>query len=106
MIEPQTLSQVLARLEQEGYTHGLKADQNGSMRVFPRDVVVDPEDLLVEKIYRFEGDTNLDDEEIIFAICCTKLGVKGTYITAFGPKIDPIDAAMVQRLHKKYRDPQ
>jgi hypothetical protein len=102
--EPETLSQVLARLEKAGYTDGLRADQNGKLRVFPRDAVISPEDLVVEAIYRFEGDTNLDDEEIIFAVSCSKLGIKGTYIVAFGSQMDNFDANIVQHLQKKYQN--
>lgn len=102
MVEPQTLSQVLARLEKEGYTQDFKAGPL-VMRAFPKGIEIDADSLTVDKIYRFEGETNLDDEEIIFALSCPKLGIKGTFIIAFGPKMDPIDADMVQRLQKKYR---
>ena len=103
MVEPETLSQVLARLDKAGYTDDLRADQTGKLRVFPRDAAISPEDLVVDAIYRFEGETNLDDEEVIFAVCCPNLGIKGTYIIAFGPQMDHVDASIVQRLKKKYR---
>lgn len=103
MVEPQTLSQVLTRLTNQGYTDNLKAEADGSMRVFPHDMTIEPEDLVVDDIFRFEGETNLDDEEVLFVVSNSKLGVKGTYVTAFGPKMDPIDADIVLRLQKKYQ---
>lgn len=104
MAEPETLSQVLARLEKAGFVQDFKADQNGSMRVFPEDTVVDPDDLTVDAVYRFEGESNLDDEEVIFALSCAKLNLKGTFITAFGPQMDSVDAHMVHHLQKKFHD--
>ena len=43
-------------------------------------------------------------EEIIFAISCPKNDLKGTYVVAFGPKMDPLDAHMVQRLKRKHQN--
>src|SRR5690242_6587789 len=100
MVEPQTVSEVIARLEKDGYTEGFKSHKE-VMRIFPKDIEIDPEDLIVDKIYRFEGETNLDDEEIIFALSCPKLNIKGTYVVAFGSKMDVMDTEMVHKLQRK-----
>lgn len=102
MVEPQTVSQILEKLEREGYTEDFKAHRNG-MRVIPKNIEIDPEQLNVDKIYRFEGETDLDDEEIIFALSCPRNNIKGTYLVAFGPMMDPLDAAIVQRLENKFK---
>jgi hypothetical protein len=101
MVEPRTVSQVLEKLEKEGYTQDFRAHKDG-MRMNPKNIEVEPEQLTVDKIYRFEGETNLDDEEIIFALSCSKHNCKGTYLVAFGSMMDPLDADMVQRLEKQY----
>jgi len=102
MVEPQTVSQLLERLAREGYTEDFKAYKD-NMRTIPKNVVISPEELLVDKVYRFEGETNLDDEEIIFALSCPKFDLKGTYLVAFGPMMDPHDEAIVGRLKKKMK---
>lgn len=100
MVEPQTVSQVLERLAREGYTEDFRAHKNG-MRTIPKNVDINPEDLVVDKIYRFEGETDLDDEEMIFALSCPRHALKGTYLVAFGPMMDPFDIAIVGRLERK-----
>jgi|SRR5579871_2193633 len=103
MMEPESVSQVLKRLTKEGYTEDFKAHKNG-MWAFPKNCEVDPDQLVVDKFYRFEGETDLDDEEIIFALSCPKNKIKGTYLVAFGPKMDSADAQLVQKLKDKYHN--
>ncbi|HXW52900.1 MAG TPA: phosphoribosylpyrophosphate synthetase [Myxococcota bacterium] len=103
MVEPQTVSEVLARLAKQGYTEDFKAHKNG-LWAFPKNCELDPEQLVVDKFYRFEGETNLDDEELLFALSCPSKKIKGTYLVAFGPKMDPADAQMVQRLKHQYKN--
>jgi hypothetical protein len=100
MPEVDTISQVLDRLFRKGYTNDFKAS-DGALRVMPDNILVDPDQLIVDEIYRFEGETNLDDEAVIFALSCPHNKCKGTYLVAFGPMMDPLDNAMVQRLHRK-----
>jgi hypothetical protein len=101
MVEPQTVSQILEKLERQGYTEDFKAHKNG-MRIIPKNIEIDPEQLRVDEIYRFEGEADLGDEEIIFALSCPKNNIKGTYLVAFGPMMDPIDSQIVQRLQQKF----
>jgi hypothetical protein len=100
MVEPQTVSEVLKRLAQEGFTEDFKAHKS-KLRGLTSNILVSPDDVVVEKIYRFEGETDLNDEEIIFALNCPSHAVKGTYLVAFGGMMDPKDADIVSRLEKK-----
>jgi hypothetical protein len=101
MIEPESTSQVLKRLADQGYTEDFCTDKDG-LKILPHNIVVDPDQIVVDKIYRFEGETDLDDEEIIFALSYPKLGLKGTFLVAFGPKMDTLDANIVLRLKKRF----
>lgn len=100
MIEPETTSQALQRLADQGYTADFRTDKDG-LKILPHNIIVNPDQIIVDKIYRFEGETDLDDEEIIFALSYPKLGLKGTFLVAFGPKMDPLDADIVQHLKKR-----
>lgn len=102
MVEPQTVSDVLSRLHKEGYTADFRAN-NGRFTSMPGEIDMDPDQVIVDKIYRFEGETNLEDEEIIFALSCPQHNIKGTYLVAFGAKMDPLDADIVQRLKRKFK---
>lgn len=52
-------------------------------------------------MYRFEGDSNLDDSSILFAISATKSNLKGMLVDAYGAYADPLNIEMIQKL--KYR---
>ena len=60
MVEPRSTSEVIKILAEQGYIEDFKAHKSG-MQVFPKDLLLDPDLLIVDKIYRFEGETNLDD---------------------------------------------
>jgi hypothetical protein len=105
MVEPQTVSQVIEQLSKEGYTQDFKA-HNQNLLVIPRNIEIEPEQIIVDKIYRFEGETDLSDEAIIFALSCPQHNVKGTYLVAFGPMMDSQDAEIVQRFNDRYEKRQ
>ncbi len=104
MPEADTMSAALSRLYQKGYVEDFKA-QNGGLRIMSANILVDPEDVIVDAIYRFEGDTNLEDEALIFALHYPPANCKGTYVVAFGPMMDPLDNKIVQHLHRKKKNP-
>ncbi len=83
-----TLSQVLAEQRKAGYTRefvavseGLKDLETG--RIYP------PEALKVAAVYRFEGQTDVSDEEALYLLEGPD-GVKGWITDAFGPYADPL----------------
>lgn len=102
MVEPQTSSQVLAKLEAEGYVYHLKAALNHFI-VGGKDTEILVEHVTIDKIYRFEGEANPDDEEIIFAVSCPRHHLKAIYHVAYGPSIDALDADLVQQLKKMHK---
>jgi hypothetical protein len=101
MQEARTISQVLEKLQRRGYSENFKACRSG-MRVIPMNIFVDPEYLVVDDIFRFEGETDLDEEAIIFALHCPKNNLKGTYLVAFGPMMDAQDIAVVAHLRRNF----
>ena len=65
------------------------------------DLIFDPLELVVDKIYRFEGETNIDDEAMLFALSCLRNNIKGTYVVAYGPSMSANDSEIVLKLEKK-----
>jgi hypothetical protein len=41
--------------------------------------------LEVEKVYRFEGASDPDDEEVVFGLRCPTCGSRGVLVSAYGP---------------------
>lgn len=97
MDEIQTISSVLARLNKAGYVDDFRAEDNG-LRAISNGDIYQPEDLIVDEIVRFEGETSLDDEAAIFALRDPKSGLKGTYTVAYSTDMDLSDVKMVQKL--------
>ena len=60
MESPDTLSQTINRLRQQGYTEDLNRHEDNPLWL-------DPDAYRVDEIFRFEGPTNPDDESILYA---------------------------------------
>ena len=93
----ETLSQAIERLTAAGYREDFRAERNG-LRAVGTDCIHEPEAMLIEEAVRFEGASDPGDESILFALRCATHDVRGTYVVAYGPAMDPADAKMVRRL--------
>ena len=61
------------------------------------DIRLDPEDFHVDEVYRFEGDSNPDDNSILYAIS-SSTGVKGTLVDSYGASSDSLNFEMAKKL--------
>jgi len=93
----ETLSEAVDRLTADGYTQDFRAERDG-LRAVGTDCVHPPEAFEIDAILRFEGESDPADESGLFALRCDAHGMRGTYVVAYGPGIDPRDAEMVRRL--------
>ena len=99
MDAPDTVTDAVALLEAEGYL--------GEFTVTP-DAVVCPActrahasaELVVERTFRFEGDTDPGDEAIVLGVACPACGVRGIVVSAYGPDADPHLLALIERLEE------
>jgi hypothetical protein len=98
-----TLSDAVQRLQLDGYTgnwfatpdHRLACDETGE--------VVDPADVVIDHILRFEGQSDPGDMTILFALQ-TASGERGLYSAAFGALTEPDDAAVIARMQHRSAD--
>lgn len=92
-----TLVETLEQLRREGYTEdfNLKQDclecRNGQYQIFH-------DEFRVDKIFRFEGDSNPSDEAILYAISSEKYKLKGVLVNAFGVYAEPLTNEMITKL--------
>jgi hypothetical protein len=82
-----TLSETIHSLMKEGYTVDFNIGNsclicNHTKNEFPPDLFV------IDKIYRFEGVSNPDDQSILYAISSETLGVKGVLVNGYGVSAD------------------
>lgn len=84
---PDTVTEALALLRAEGFVTDyeliegqLRADGCATCAV---------DDVVVERLYRFEGPSDPGDEMIVLGLRDPATGARGTLATAFGPAADP-----------------
>jgi hypothetical protein len=95
-----TVSQVLNKLKNEGYTLDFNLRDNclvchgNSLQIFPDEFVVD-------KHYRFEGLSDPGDEAVVYAISSAENNVKGTLVNGYGIYSNEIAHDLVKALKEK-----
>lgn len=92
------LVQAIHRLAAAGYREDFRAEIGG-LRSLGSGRLHEPESLAIEEIVRFEGTSDPEGQAVLFALSSQPQGVRGTYVAAYGLYIDPLDAAIVHRLH-------
>ena len=102
MEEMSTITEVIAHLKKVGYVEDFNLQQNalvcrdGHFSVFHDEFVID-------KAYRFEGDSDPADEATVYAISSPKYGIKGILVNGAGIYTDGLTDEMLQSLQMKRR---
>ena len=78
-----TLSEVLNNLKAEGYTADFNLKEN-CLVCHGNPLELHPDDFVVDRHYRFEGDTDPGDAAILYAISSEKYEMKGTLVNGYG----------------------
>lgn len=60
---------------------------------------LDPSQFEITEVYRFEGDTNPSDEDIVYGVESTDGKMKGVLTGAFGTYADALSVEMSRKLH-------
>ena len=98
-----TLSDAVRRLQADGYDGNWFANADHALECNESREVLDPADLQIDHILRFEGQSDPGDMTILFALR-TPAGSKGIYVAAFGAETPPEDADIIARLHRQSAD--
>ena len=91
-----TVTEAISDLRQRGFTLDFNLQTN-SLQCFNPDLNLTPDEFEIKEIYRFEGDTNPDDEAIVYAIE-SRDGNKGVFVNGYGPSADAVGADMMKKL--------
>ena len=92
----------IARLERAGYREAFRARSEGFLEL-QTGRVHRPEDLIVDEIVRFEGESDPDDEAVLYALRSRDDEVRATFVASYGPRADPISAQLLRRLDTRHR---
>ena len=61
-------------------------------------VCLNPSEFEITEVYRFEGETNPSDDDVVYAVESKDGKVKGVVSSAFGMYADQVSANMIKKL--------
>ena len=96
-----TLSQTINALKEDGYTFDFNL-QNECLECHHTNLLLSPEDFEIDAVYRFEGESNPDDESILYAISSTKYNVKGVLVNAYSIYSDEYSTTIMSKLSRHH----
>jgi len=92
-----TVTAALTGLKAKGYTldfniafDNIKCEEHG--------ICLNPNEFEITESYRFEGDSNPSDEDVVYAVESKDGKTKGTITSAFGVYADSVNNAMLKKL--------
>jgi len=92
-----TVTEALQWLTSEGFTENFNLDEN-CIRFNNNKQSISPEEFKIEYVFRFEGDTDPGDEDIVYGISSDSYEMKGVLTSAFGIYADAISTEMIKKL--------
>jgi hypothetical protein len=95
-----TILDTINQLRTEGYVHDLKLAWNYLHQGIPELKILHDE-FVIDKFYRFEGESDPDEEATVYAISSPKHGIKGILINSGGIYSDAIADEMLAALQMK-----
>jgi hypothetical protein len=97
MNSPDTVTGALQELKRRGYT----VDFNIAFdKIICSDnkICLNPDEFEIVEVFRFEGDSNPADEDVVYAIESKDGKVKGIMTSAYGMYAETISNEMIQKL--------
>jgi hypothetical protein len=97
MYQYDTVVAAINGLKERGYTldFNLSFDKLTCMQTGH---CLNPGEFEITEVYRFEGDTNPSDEDVVYAVSSKDGEMKGVVTSAFGTYADSISSEMVKKL--------
>lgn len=92
-----TVTEALKDLKQRGYTVDFNIAFDKIM-CSNNEICLHPEEFEIVEFYRFEGDTDPGDENVVYAIESRNGKIKGTMTSAYGTYAESLSAELLQKL--------
>ncbi len=95
-----SLLEAINSLRKEGYVEDFNLQQafiehkNGNLKIFHNEFIID-------KYFRFDENSDPDNQSIIYAISLEKYQVKGTLVNAYGLHSESLTNEMLDKLGEK-----
>lgn len=92
-----TVTEALQWLNLQGFTQNFNLDVN-CIRYNNNSQSMSPDEFKIEYLFRFEGDTDPGDEDIVYGIISDVYNIKGVLTSAFGIYADSVSVEMIRKL--------
>lgn len=92
-----TLSETLNGLAGAGYTLDFNIKED-CLVCDRSNTTLSPDEFQIDKVYRFEGASNPDDQSIVYAISSPRFGVKGVLVNGYGIFADDMPSKLIEKL--------
>ncbi|MEP7232015.1 MAG: cupin domain-containing protein [Ginsengibacter sp.] len=92
-----TLSETINGLKKDGYTLDFNISKELVVCNNPN-MALSPDDFEIDKVYRFEGETNPEDQSVLYAISSPKFNAKGVLVNGYGISSDEETDALISKL--------
>jgi hypothetical protein len=92
-----TVTDAVNILVAEGYTTNFGIS-DGGLQCGSCGRLSDASQANIERIFRFEGASDPDDEAIVLGVTCPECELKGVIVAAYGPSADPDEVAVILQL--------
>jgi len=94
-----TLSQTINALRKEGYSLDFNLHDDGVI-CHTKDHHLTADEFEIDAVYRFDGQTDPDDEAVVYAISSEKYNIKGVLVNGYGVYNDEFSTALIEKLKK------
>ncbi len=92
-----TVVSALDDLKKRGYVLDFNIDFD-KIKCLQNDRCLNPWEFEITEVYRFEGDTNPSDEDVVYAVESKDGAMKGVITSAFGLYADSASTEMISKL--------
>lgn len=93
-----TLSETINELVKLGYTHDFNI-KDDCIVCHKTNITLSPDEFQIDKVYRFEGDSDPEYQSILYAISSTKFDVKGTLVNGYGISSNETVTKLIEKLN-------
>jgi hypothetical protein len=100
MKDYKTVSEAITGLKKRGYTIDFNIGFDG-VQSHESAISLPPNRFVITEVYRFEGQTDPDDQAVVYAIESND-GHKGSMVDGYGISSDPVNERMVKDLSIKH----
>jgi hypothetical protein len=93
-----TVTEAVKGLKERGYTIDFNIAFDKLVCSNNDNICLHPDEFEIVEAHRFEGDSNPDDEDVVYAVESKDGKLKGVITSAFGLYADPASNRIIQKL--------